>query len=85
MKYTVAWEAAAETQLAALWIRAADKSSVTGCIDRIDRSLERDPHAEGESRNAGTRLAFFRPLAVRYHVDDAKRTVTVTAVKWVGL
>ncbi len=84
MNYAVTWERIAEAQLAALWIRSANKSAVTGYIDQIDRALERDPHGQGESRNAGTRLAFFRPLAVRFHVDDTRRVVTVTAVKWVG-
>lgn len=84
MKYTVVWRKEAEAQLAALWIRAVDQAEMTSRADEIDRALERDPHGAGESRNEGTRLAFFRPLAVRFRVDDAQMAVTVMSVRWVG-
>ncbi len=85
MNYAVTWHPDALTRLAALWIRSANKEAVTGYVDQIDRSLGREPLDYGESRNEGTRVAFFRPLCVRYHVDESRRAVTVVSIKWVGL
>jgi hypothetical protein len=84
MRYIVAWRKEAENQLAALWIRALNKTAIADYIHQIEKILERDPHEQGESRNENTRLAFFRPLAVRYAVDDEAKLVTVIAIKWVG-
>ncbi|HET6573910.1 MAG TPA: hypothetical protein VFG68_09930 [Fimbriiglobus sp.] len=84
MNYTVAWRREAEDQFTALWIRSVDKNAMTGYMDQIDRILGRDPHDQGESRNENTRLAFFRPLVVRYQIDEATMTVTVVSIKWVG-
>lgn len=84
MNYTVVWRRDAENQLTALWIRAVNKTAIPGYVDQIDRILGRDPHDQGESRNENTRLAFFRPLCVRYRIDEAAKTVTVVSIKWVG-
>lgn len=84
MNYTVVWRREAENQLIALWIRAVNKEAITGYADQIERILARDPHEQGESRNEGTRLAFFRPLCVRYHIDEVAKRVTVVAIKWAG-
>ena len=84
MNYTVAWRREAENQLIALWLRAANKDAIAGYVDQIDKILARDPALQGESRNANTRLAFFRPLCVRYQIDEAAKRVTVIAIKWVG-
>jgi hypothetical protein len=84
VNYTVVWRREAEAQLMTLWLRALNKTAVAGYVEQIDRILQRDPHEQGESRNENTRLAFFRPLCVRYQIDDAARTVTVVSIKWVG-
>lgn len=84
MNYTVTWRKEAETQLTVLYLRALNKSAIAGYSDQIDRILGRDPLDQGESRNENTRLAFFRPLAVRYAVNDEAKVVTVIAIKWVG-
>jgi pantothenate kinase-related protein Tda10 len=84
MNYTVVWRREAESQLIAHWIRAANKEAIAGYVDQIDRILARDPSNQGESRNVNTRLAFFRPLCVRYHMDETAKRVTVLAIKWVG-
>jgi hypothetical protein len=84
MNYTVVWRREAEAQLIALWLRAANKDAIVGYVDQIDRILARDPSEQGESRNENTRLAFFRPLCVRYQIDEAAKQVTVVAIKWVG-
>ena len=85
MNYAVTWHPDAVAQLISTWIRSAKKDAVTGYVEQIDRSLGRDPYDHGESRNENTRIEFFRPLCVRYHVDEAQKAVTVLAVKWVGL
>jgi len=84
MNYTVIWRREAEAQLITLWLRAANKEAITRYAEQIDRILARDPNEQGESRNENTRLAFFRPLCVRYQVDEAAKRVTVLAIKWVG-
>ncbi len=84
MNYTAVWRREAEAQLMTLWLRALNKTAVAGYVEQIDRILQRNPHGQGESRNENTRLAFFRPLCVRYQIDDAARTVTVVSIKWVG-
>ena len=84
MNYSVAWTQAAQAQLTAVWIRAVNRPAIGGYSLTIDRSLGRDPSDYGESRDEGTRLAFFRPLAVRYHVDEVTRKVTVLSLRWVG-
>ena len=84
MNYFVKWRSEAEVQLIVLWIRAVNKQAITAFVDQIERILERDPHGQGESRNENTRLAFFRPLCVRYLVDDTTQTVMIVGIKWVG-
>lgn len=85
MSYTVDWKRRAEAQLAALWIRANNKGAIVGYAEQIERALARDPLDFGESRSGTTRIAFFRPLCVVYHVDGAARAVHVLGIKWVGM
>ncbi len=84
MNYTVIWRRRAQGQLAALWIRSANKDAVAGYADQIDRILARNPNDQGESRLGSVRVWFHRPLAVQFQVDEAAKLVTVMAVKWVG-
>ena len=84
MNYTVTWLRTAEQQLATLWLRAMGKDAIAGYVDQIDRILARDPLNQGESRNNRSRIAFFRPLCVRFVVDDIAKRVFVTSIKWVG-
>jgi hypothetical protein len=84
MNYTVVWRREAEAQLMTLWLRALNKSAIAGYVEQIDRILQRDPHEQGESRNENTRLAFFRPLCVRYQIDEPAKRVYVVSIKWVG-
>ena len=84
MNYTVVWRRRAQGQLAALWIRAANKDAVAGYAEQIDRILERNPNDQGESRGGGVRLWFHRPISVLFQVDESAKRVTVVAIKWVG-
>jgi hypothetical protein len=84
MNYTVRWLRTAEAGLLAAWLRAANKEAVTGYAEQIDRILAHDPNEQGESRDGTIRLWFHRPICVLYQVDEARRTVIVGRVKWVG-
>ncbi len=83
-RFQVQWHADAENQLMAMWIRAANKDAIVGYIDQIDRILSRDPLEQGESREDNIRLAFFRPICVRYLVDESLRIVLILTIRWVG-
>ncbi len=85
MNYAVRWQPTAETQLLALYIRAADKDALAATTARIDEILARDPTGQGEDReDEAERLWFYRPLCLTFITAETERVVTVTAVKWVG-
>jgi hypothetical protein len=80
--YDVIWLDAALDQLADVYT-AADRDTqdrIAAAVDAFNQRLARDPHNEGESRAGRYRIAFPRPLAVRFWIDDAARVVRVTAV-----
>jgi len=80
MSYTVLWRPLAEQQLARLWANAADRKEVASAADTIDSWLRFDPESKGESRSGRTRILFVPPLVVLFQVNEADRTVYVTAV-----
>jgi hypothetical protein len=84
MNYRVVWRRRAESQLIALWLRAANKYAITGYAEQIDRILERNPIDQGESRVGNVRLWFHRPISVLFQIDESSKLVTVMAIKWVG-
>ena len=84
MSYSVLWRDTAEASLLASLLRAADKPALWAVARSIDAHLRADPHAEGESRGSGWRLAFVRPFSVLFRIDEPSRTVVVEQLKWVG-
>jgi hypothetical protein len=74
MKYRVLWLAAAEQELAQIWLNAADRSAVTSASNRIDRRLQSNPEDEGESRPNGQRIVFETPLGVLLQKNVENRT-----------
>ena len=84
MSFNVVWQRRAEDQLAALWAEAADQQDLADTAEAVDRILRREPLEQGESRDPGTRLWFYRPLQVLYYIDEPARTVFVVAIRWVG-
>ena len=80
MRYTVLWTAAAQQELAALWLAARDRERISEAATAIDSTLERDADKAGESRFAEFRILFVAPLGIYYHVTAADRAVRVTAV-----
>ena len=46
-------------------------------MQRFDRELQSNPHDQGESRPAGTRILFQAPVAVIFEVDEERRMVRI--------
>lgn len=89
MRYTVLCDAAAEQQLAAAFLAAADRSFVSAAARIIDEILRDAPRAFGESRLVAQgavelRVGFEPPLAVWYTVSDADRTVVIVQFRLYG-
>jgi mRNA-degrading endonuclease RelE of RelBE toxin-antitoxin system len=80
MKYTVVWKPAAEAELARLWMSARDRSEFAAAANSVENLLKHDPHAQGESRSAGTRLLILPLVAIRFTISDTDRLVTVLSV-----
>lgn len=80
MSWTVVWLPAAEQELAAVWMAAADRNAVTAASARLDRRLARRGPRVGESRSGGLRVAFAAPLGILFTVDRPARRVTVAQV-----
>jgi hypothetical protein len=81
MTYQVVWLPSALDELAAIWLAAPDRNSVTVASQRIDERLAINPLFEGESRDSETeRIAFEPPLQVLIRVLQDDGMVWVTAV-----
>jgi len=80
MNWRVGWVKTAEDELADIWLRAPDRDAITAAASVIDQRLERDPYDKSESREDGERIAFEKPLAVRYRVIPEQWLVTVLRV-----
>jgi plasmid stabilization system protein ParE len=79
MRFTVTWHPSAEQELAEIWLRAADRQSVTQATNMIDQPLASDPLAHGEEFY-GDRILVASPLAVTYSVRQQDRTVQILQV-----
>jgi plasmid stabilization system protein ParE len=75
--YRVEWLPTAEQRLAEIWNKASDRALVAAAADEIDAALARNPANLGESRRGKARIAFLKPLAVVFSVDEAIRRVRV--------
>jgi hypothetical protein len=80
MNFTVLWTAAAQQELAAVWLAAADREAVTTASYRIEVQIRANPLETGESRDENERIVFDPPLVVVYVVDEPNRTAWVTTV-----
>jgi hypothetical protein len=77
VKYSVDWKQEALEELADIWNHARDPDQVTEASNEIDRFLERDPFAVGESREGAYRVLFVEPLGVTYEIRSAAHEVIV--------
>jgi hypothetical protein len=74
------WTPAAEQELAAIWMEAADRDTITSAANTIDDLLKADPQLRGESRQGDVRILFALPLGVDFEVSEPDRTVYVLSV-----
>jgi hypothetical protein len=84
MKYKVAWTAAALSQLANIWLDAADANAVTAASRQIDLALEDNPLDARFEVVDHVGAAIRAPLGVDFRVNPDIRAVTVTTV-WLVL
>jgi hypothetical protein len=78
-RYTVVWHDTAQGQLAAIWLGAANKTSITNAARRIDVALSIDAASKGKAlrRHRELRVA---PLRVLFAVSETDRLVSVIYV-----
>jgi hypothetical protein len=53
------------------------RTEIRRAADEIDAALARNPHACGESRDAGRRIVLTYPLGILVEIDDVQRQVRV--------
>jgi hypothetical protein len=78
--FRVRWTRTAISQLAAIWVNAADQQAVTAASYQIEQLLRRDPANQGEDRPNNRRVIFIAPLVVLYRIDTTINVVTVVGV-----
>lgn len=78
---TVVWDESALDRLADIWVQAtpADRIKIDAAVQRINRTLLRNPDQQGESRPANLRILIVPPLAVLFRVTPPD-LATVTHV-----
>ncbi len=83
MKFSVRWKETATNELAVLWTDAdsVGRRELTAAAHEIDRTLQLNPIAVGESRAEGRRIAFFGPLAVTFIVEPHDVVVRVLRIR----
>ncbi len=78
MNYRLRWRRRAKDELADVWLRASDKSTVTRAAHQLEVQLRRDPYGIGESRSGAVRYVFEGPLAMLVEiVGNEVRVITV--------
>lgn len=80
--FVVDWTDDALDMLADIWKQAMNRQSVTAASNQIDRLLARDPLGHGQPVHEGLYKLTVPPLTVFYSVDQAKKTVEVSAVSY---
>jgi hypothetical protein len=80
--FRVEWEPAAEDELARIWLRSSDPSAVTAAQAQADRLLSRDPIKYGRHLSEGLYSLSAPPLILTYTVDQTRRLVEVTWVRF---
>ena len=80
MTYTVTWKPEVERELTAIWNESTDQQAIADAADLLDRELRKHAHSVGESRPDDVRIAFERPLGIRFRVLQQDRQVSVIAV-----
>lgn len=79
--YTVDWTDDAEDALTLIWLQTFDPA-VTAAQAQIDQLLGRDPLGHGRLLHEGLYQLVEPPLTISYSVDQAKKVVEVSAVRY---
>jgi hypothetical protein len=79
MRFTVTWQAAAEQELAEIWLRSAERNDIVRATDYIDRVLATEPLSQGEEFY-GDRILVVLPLAVTFTISEPDRRVQILQV-----
>ncbi|MGE3808918.1 MAG: hypothetical protein AB7K24_30000 [Gemmataceae bacterium] len=74
MRFTVAWTDAAAQELAALWMAAVDRNSLTRAANVIDQLLAQNPSTLGNQSFDTVRTLVIPPIGVDFEVvvDDLR-------------
>jgi hypothetical protein len=79
--FRVEWDPAAEDELARLWLRSSDPSSITRAQAQADQLLSRDPVKYGRHLSEGLYGLDVPPLVLTFTIDQTNRQVEVTWVR----
>jgi hypothetical protein len=80
-RYMVTMTRSAETELAAIWIQAADRQSVTAAQAIIAAELAVDPSSKGVEVAEGLRRLAVLPLLELFEVQELDQRVEITKVR----
>lgn len=80
--FLVDWTDDALDMLAGIWTQATNRTAVNAASDRIDQLLARDPIGNGKQMKEGLYKLTVPPLTAYYSVDQANKTVEVSAVRY---
>ena len=80
-RFRVTWHSDARSELAQIWLAAADRAAVSDAANRIDVVLSDAPEDAGDDFY-GDRILVERPLAVTFTVSVDDRWVQVLQVSY---
>ncbi len=80
--FTVRWKQSAVNELTSLWMTAdaEGRRRLTEATNLIDRQLQANREAAGESRPGGRRIMFVGRLGILFRANTADRVVRVLQV-----
>lgn len=81
--YHVEWADDALDMLADIWRRASNRAAVNAAQNQIDALLARDPYNCGQEVHEGLYQLFEPPLKVSYSINQAQKSVEVSAVRYI--
>ena len=81
MKYRVDWKSETEEDLARIWLASKIPTQVAAAAKRLSRLLELHGDIAGESREDNHRIAFDRPLLIRYRIEPSTMTISIYEVR----
>lgn len=83
MTFQILWRDAAQDELAAAWMGASpeQRGMITRATHLVEQDLKFNPQGKGESRAAGQRILFCRPLGVVFEVHEEDCRVIIEQVR----